>query len=280
MTGLKESLYQFLLDLKIPEVVSNIIVIALIVFLWIMVGVLIHRIVRSLLYKVFKIKSRGARAITLGKLISNITKYFIWFVIGIVILSEMNIDITPFIASAGVLGLAIGFGAQAIVKDFISGFFLIFEESFNIDDIIEVDGFKGKVLELGLRTTRIQSWKGEIKIINNGDIRSVINYSMDNSVAIVDFGVGYDTDLLSLQKLMEQFVLDVKEKYEDIISTPSFAGIIELADSSINLRLTAKTISQSHFQVERDIRRDLVIYLTENKVEIPFPQLVIHNDKN
>jgi len=279
MTGLKESLYQFLLDINIPEVVSNIIVITLVVVLWVIIGFLIHLIVKNVLYKVLRIKSRGSRAITLGKLISNITKYFIWFVIGLVILGELNIAIAPFIASAGVIGLAIGFGAQEIVKDFITGFFLIFEESFNIDDIVEIDGFKGKVLELGLRTTRVQSWTGEIKIINNGDIRSVINYSMDNSVAIVDFGVGYNTDLLTLQKLMEPFVLTTKEKYEDIISTPSFAGIIELADSSINMRLTAKTISQSHFQVERDIRRDLVIYLTENNIEIPFPQLVIHHDK-
>lgn len=280
MTGLKESLYQLLLDLNIPEVVSNLIVIVIVVVLWILVGVLIHKSVRSILYKVLKIKQRGARAITLGKLISNVTKYFIWFVIGIVVLSEMNVDITPFIASAGVIGLAVGFGAQAIVKDFISGFFIIFEESFNAGDIIEVNGFKGTVLVLGLRTTRIQSWKGEINIINNGDIRSVINYSMSDSIAIVEFGVGYNTDLLKLQRLLDVFVVKTNELYEEIIEVPSYSGVIELAESSINLRITAKTKSQLHFKVERDIRRDLVILLNENGIEIPFPQLVIHHDKD
>ena len=245
-----------------------------------MIGIFAHILVKHILFKVLRLKRKGPRAITIGKLTSSISRYFIWFIIGMVILGELNIDVTPFIASAGVIGLAIGFGAQEIVKDFISGFFIIFEESFNVDDVVEIDGFKGNVLSLGLRTTRIMNWKGEVKILNNGDIRSVINFSKSDSIAIILFGVSYDTDLLKLQELMKVFVQNTYLKYDEIIETPSFSGITELGDSCINMRLIAKTESLKHYQVERDIRRDLVIYFNENDIEIPFPQLVIHNEKN
>lgn len=279
MVGIKESLYVWL-DSKLPEIYANLIVIVIAVTVWILIGILANFLVKHVLFKVLKLKGKGPRAVTIGKLTSNISKYFIWFIIGMVILGELSIDVTPFIASAGVIGLAIGFGAQEIVKDFISGFFIIFEESFNIDDVVEIDGFKGSVLSLGLRTTIIMNWKGEIKILNNGDIRSVINFSKSDSIAIVLFGVSYDTDLLKLQELMKIFVQNTYKKYDAIIETPSFSGITELGDSSINMRLVTKTESLEHYQVERDIRRDLVIFLNENEIEIPFPQLVIHNDKN
>jgi|LGVF01.2.fsa_nt_gb small conductance mechanosensitive channel len=280
MTGIKEELYSLLVDINISEVIANIIVISLSIVVWILIGIALQFIIKHLLFKVLKLKRKGPRAVTIGKLSSNISKYFIWFIISMVILEELNVDVTPFIASAGVIGLAIGFGAQEIVKDFISGFFIIFEESFNVDDVVEIDGFKGNVLSLGLRTTRIMNWKGEIKILNNGDIKSVINFSKSDSIAVILFGVSYDTDLLKLQELMAVFVQNTYLKYDDIIETPSFSGITELADSSINLRVVAKTKTLKHYQVERDIRRDLVLYFNENNIEIPFPQLVIHNEKN
>ncbi len=280
MNGIKESLYNLFVDINLPVVIANIIVIVITIVLWILIGIIAQIIIKHLLYKVLKLKSKGPRAITIGKLTSNISKYFIWFIIGMVVLGEMNIDVTPFIASAGVIGLAIGFGAQEIVKDFISGFFIIFEESFNVNDVVEVDGFKGNVLSLGLRTTRIQNWKGEIKILNNGDIKSVINYSMADSIAVVEFGVSYSTNLLELQELMGEFVQNTYVKYDDIVETPSFSGITELSDSSINMRLLAKTKTLKHFQIERDIRRDLVILFNENKIEIPFPHLVIQNEQD
>ena len=280
MTGIKNGLYDILIDLNISEVIANMVVIVLSITVWIIIGIILQIVVKNLLFNVLKLKRKGPRAITIGKLTSNISKYFIWFIIGMVILSEMNVDVTPFIASAGVIGLAIGFGAQEIVKDFISGFFIIFEESFNVDDVVEIDGFKGTVLSLGLRTTRLSNWKGEVKIMNNGDIKSIINFSKSDSIAVIDFGVSYDTNLLKLQDLMAVFVQNTYLKYDDIIAAPSFLGIIELADSSINFRLIAKTNTIKHFQIERDIRKDLVIYLNENNIEIPFPHLVILNEKN
>ena len=277
MDGLKVQLFELLTDIGVADVLANLIVTVSTIILWIFIALIANMIVKRVIYRILNLSDNNARATTVGKLISSVIKYVVWFIVSIVVLSELDIDVTPFIASAGVIGLAIGFGAQEIVRDFISGFFIIFEGSFNVGDVIEVDGFKGNVLGLGLRTTSIQNWKNEIKIINNGDIKSLINFSKTDSIAIVDFGVAYETDLSKLSNLMEKFEKTTFNKYDEIIELPVFLGVIELADSSINLRIIAKTGTLKHFQVERDIRKDLVIYLNDNDIDIPFPQIVVRN---
>jgi small conductance mechanosensitive channel len=262
---------------NLDSALSNIIVMGLTVVLWIFIGILVNRIIKVTIFKSLRVSKKGARAETVARLISNVSRYAVWFVVLIVILAELDIDITPFIASAGVVGLAIGFGAQEIVRDFISGFFIIFDGEFNIGDVVESDGFKGNVKTIGLRTTVLVNWKGETKIINNGNLGNIINYSTNKSVAIVDFGVSYDTDLEKVSELMKTFVDEVEGKYEDIVEKPVFLGVTELAGSSINLRIIAKTNTLKHFQIERNIRKDIVKYLGENDIEIPFPQVVVHN---
>ena len=262
---------------NLDSALSNIIVMGLTVVLWIFIGILVNKIIRITIFKSLRVSKKGARAETVARLISNVSRYAVWFIVLIVILAELDIDITPFIASAGVVGLAIGFGAQEIVRDFISGFFIIFDGEFNIGDVVESDGFKGNVKTIGLRTTVLVNWKGETKIINNGNLGNIINYSTNKSVAIVDFGVSYDTDLEKVSELMKTFVDEVEGKYEDIVEKPVFLGVTELAGSSINLRIIAKTNTLKHFQVERNIRKDIVKYLGENDIEIPFPQVVVHN---
>lgn len=278
MNSFKDILINLFKDIGLSSDFSNIVVSLILIVIWIVIGLISIIIVRQILYKLLKIKERGARALTVGKLTSSISRYVIWFIISMIILTELGIDVTPIIASAGVIGLAIGLGAQAIVKDFISGFFIIFEESFNVGDVIKVDGFRGDVIELGLRTTKIKNWRGEIKIIRNGDIGSLINFSKTDSIAVINFGVSYDTDLVNFPKLMDKFIKSIDGKYDVIIEKPKYLGITELADSSINMRIIAKTISNKHFQVERDIRANLIVFCGENNIEIPFPQLVIHNE--
>jgi len=278
MNGLKDYLVNYLEGYNIELGLATAIIALVAVLLWIIVGIIFIKISKLIIFRIMRPDKHGVRALTVAKLLSNIVKYLIWFVVIIISLTELSIDITPFIASAGVVGLAIGFGAQEIVKDFITGFFIIFDQSFDVGDTIEVDGFKGTVQELGLRITRIRNWKGELKIINNGDIQTLINYSKADSIAIVDFGVAYDTDLLKLQDLMEPLLDQIKNSYENITDSPTFLGVTELADSSINLRVIAKTLPMQHFAVERGIRKDIVVYFKEHGIEIPFPQIVVHND--
>jgi len=278
MFFLKDVILIIVNKLNFSEEISNLLASLIVVILWIAIGIISIYIVRQILYKVFKIKDRGPRSLTIGKLISSISKYAIWFIIFMIIFSELEIDITPFIASAGVIGLAIGFGAQSIVKDFISGFFIIFEESFNVGDVIEIDSFKGTVLDLGFRTTKLKNWKGDVNIVRNGDINSLINFSKAESTAIIDFGISYNIDLNVFKTKMEVFIESIKDKYLVVIEPPKFVGITKLDDSSINMRIIAKTNPNEQYQVERDIRSDLVLYFKEHDIEIPFPQLVIHNE--
>mgnify|MGYP002639204023 CR=1 FL=1 len=278
MEAFKNLLLNLLQDIGLSLEFSDVIINLVMIIVWIVIGLISIVIVRQILYKVFKIKDRGARSLTVGKLVSSISKYLIWFIIFMIILSELNVDITAFIASAGVLGLAIGFGAQSVVKDFISGFFIIFEESFNVGDVIEIDNFKGTVLDLGFRTTKVKDWKGDIKIVRNGDINSMINFSKAESTAVVNFGVSYKTDLNDFKEKMEIFIESITGKYPVVIEPPRFLGVTDLADSSINMRVIAKTFANQHYQVERDIRSDLVLFFRKNDIEIPFPQIVVHNE--
>ncbi|QMS85037.1 mechanosensitive ion channel family protein [Candidatus Xianfuyuplasma coldseepsis] len=278
MNGIGEVIYNiFVNNLNIPESLSEFVIIGFSIVTWLLLGFIINRVSKPVINKLLRIEKKGARAKTVANLLWSVTRYLVWFIVLMLIFSSLGVDLTPFIASAGVVGLAIGFGAQEIVRDFMSGFFIIFDGEFQVGEVIEVKGFKGTVIMIGLRTTVIENWKGERKIINNGNIDSVINFSRNQSIAVVDFGVAYDTDLQKLTEIMPAFLEQEDERYGDIVEMPKFLGVTELADSSINMRIIAKTEVMKHFQVERDIRKDLVMYFSENEIEIPFPQVVVHN---
>ena len=277
MDGIKTEIANWLGNLRVPEQAIPFIMVLTGVLIWILIGFVLNFITRKVINRVIKASKNNARSLTVGKLLHSVIKYVLWFIVGVSILGELNIDIAPILATAGVLGLAIGFGSQAIVKDFISGFFIIFDGAFNVGEVVEVDGFKGKVMNLGLRTTSIENWKGEVKIINNGDINSIINFSRNNSIAVVEFGIDYGTNLSAFKDLMVEFVQTSFQKYDKVLEEPKFLGVVELASSSINMRIIAKTTTMEHFQIERDLRKDVIDFCKEHKVNIPFPHVVVKN---
>ncbi|MFP4078126.1 MAG: mechanosensitive ion channel family protein [Candidatus Izemoplasmataceae bacterium] len=251
-----------------------------VIFGWFLIGILLNLFLRITFMRFLKVRGHDPRKLTIGKLVRNLIRVVVWFTIIIIILDEFNVEIAPFLASAGVLGLAIGFGAQSLVRDFLAGFFFLVENAFNEGDIVEVNGFWGTVKKMGLRATHIQSWKGIVKIVNNGDITSLENHSKAESIAVVNFGVSYDTDLDKVSEIMEPFMKEIQEKNENIVEEPIYLGVTELADSSINLRIIAKTITNTQFGVERQLRKEIVDKFREHDIEIPFPQIVVHNETN
>lgn len=277
MDGLNTLVFDLLNNWGIGEALAQVIVTLIVILLWLVVGVIANYIVRKAIYRVMKSKDFASRTTTIGKLLTSIFRYTIWLIIIVIILRELNVDVMPIVASAGVLGLAIGFGAQQIVKDFISGFFIMFESIFNVGDLVKIDDFTGNVVKIGLRATTIQNWKGEVKTIANGNIRGVINYSKNDSLAVVEFGVAYETDFVKLREVMDEFVQIEFDKYDNIIEKPNFLGVTKLDDSSVNLLLIAKTKTLQHFQVERDLRVDIVTFFAEKGIEIPYPHMVIKN---
>ena len=135
------------------------------------------------------LKFNPRRTTTIMRLMGNIVNYAISFIMIMMILAVFHVPFGPMLAGAGVVGLAIGFGAQSLVKDIITGFFIIFEDQFAVGDVIQTGRFKGTVEEIGLRVTRVKSWTGEIHIIPNGSILEVTNYSINNSIAVIDISV-------------------------------------------------------------------------------------------
>ncbi len=259
---------------------AGVLVALAVVAFFLILGFMSNKILSHSLKHFLKLRKTDPRGKTIGKLITNLIRVVVWFIILIMILDEFGVQIAPILASAGVLGLAIGFGAQSIVKDFLAGFFFIVEDAYNEGDIVEINGFWGTVEKMGLRATHIKSWKGVVKIVTNGDISSLENYSKADNIAIVNVGVDYDTDLDKVESIMQPFMEELKEKYDMITDTPSYLGVTELADSSINIRVVAYTVPNTQFGIERKIRKDIVNLFRENDIEIPFPQLVVHGNES
>jgi moderate conductance mechanosensitive channel len=230
-------------------------------------------IVLSVLYSmaIRKLLSRNAgkkKSQTIYKLLLNIGRYVTWFIAALIILETLNVQTAPILASAGVLGIAVGFGAQSIVMDMIAGFFILFEETFLVGEVIEVQGFRGEVIEIGLRTTKIKSWDGTLKVFTNGDIKAVSNFSRFHSVAQVEFQVSYETNLSTLSKVLEPFL--TAYTHEQLIEPPTFIGVTNLTDSGITCMITCACKPNSHFGVTRDIRSKLKTHLDQSGIQIPY----------
>ena len=213
---------------------------------------------------------------TIAKVTNSIIKYILGILMILIVLSIWGVNVAPALAGLGILGLVIGLGAQRFINDLISGFFIIFEHHFDVGDKIEVQGFKGEVTSIGLKTTKIRNWKGEIKIVNNGEISTLINFSKNPSIAVVEFGIAYKEDIQKTIDVLTQELPKMRLDFPVIIEDPKILGVTDLASSSVNLRAIAKTLNEEHYGVERAMRQRIKEILDEHDIEIPFPQVVVY----
>lgn len=216
----------------------------------------------------FKVKD-DKHAKTITKLVSNISYFLLSIFLFIVIMSELGVDIATIIAGAGIVGLAVGFGAQELIKDLISGFFIIAERIFSVGERIEYNGFVGYVQQIGLRTTIIENWRNESLIVNNSDIRAVKNLARKNSVGVVRFKVAYGTDLSYFGDQFTDFLNQASTKYETMIGVPSVTGVVDTLDGGITLQITFQALNSQFVGVERGLNRDIYQYLIDNKISLP-----------
>ncbi len=255
---------------KVGALIGTIIVIFL--------TMLINRAVAAVLRKLQTRKSAiKKRASTIIKITRSIIRYIVEIVALLVILSLWGVNVGPALAGLGILGLVIGLGAQKLIQDFIAGFFIIFEHHFDVGDVVEVNGFKGEVIDIGLKTTRIKNWKQDIKIISNGSITELMNYSIAHSMAVVEFGISYDSDIQKTTDILNEELPKFKNTNPDIVEAPVLLGVTDLADSSVNMRVICRTQPEKQYAVERSLRQRIKEILDENGIEIPFPQIVVHN---
>ncbi|MFX3645777.1 MAG: mechanosensitive ion channel family protein [Paenibacillus sp.] len=228
---------------------------------------IITRIVIKVVYRIIdrsmerkqegKIRVNPRRFVTVGELLKNATSITCNFIMILLLLSEINIQVGPLLASAGVLGLAIGFGAQGLVKDVITGFFIILEDQFAVGDVIQTGTYKGTVEVIGLRTTKLVSWQGEVHIIPNGTIASVTNYSMSNSLAVVDIPMKADFSLDESVHLVKKSLVGIEERDLNIVKVPDVLGIQSMSTSEYVVRIVAECMPNSRASVERQIQGDV-----------------------
>lgn len=258
---------------------------ALKILLIITIAGLVVRIGKAIIRRVFSVRLRRPlserRERTLLKLLENVISYVVYFAAILAVLSAFHIDVAGMIAAAGVLGLAVGFGAQSLVKDVITGFFIIFEDQFSVGDYVRIGEAEGTVEEIGLRTTKIKVFTGELHIIPNGNIQEVINSSIYNSLAVIDVSVSYETNIPKAEALIREFLHSLidDENYADLLAPPELLGVQSLGAHDVIMRITAETAPMMHFAVARKLRKDLKEFLEQNEIEIPYPKMVMVDSK-
>lgn len=214
---------------------------------------------------------------TLRNLLKSFLSYVISFIVIVMVLELLGVPIGTLLAGAGVAGLAIGFGAQSLVKDIISGFFIIFEDQFSVGDYVEVSGVEGTVETIGFRTTKIHGWTGEQYVIPNGNITQVINYSIHNGLSVVDINLPYESDIVQVEKMITQIISELPAKYEVFATMPVVHGVQTLDLSNYVVRVIAETTPVYQWAGARYIRKEVKEQLYKEGIEIPSPRMVVYS---
>lgn len=216
---------------------------------------------------------------TLIQIATVVLKVVVVIISGLMIASEFGIAIAPLLASAGVVGLALGFGGQYLIKDVISGLFIILENQYRIDDAVEIAGISGKVEKITLRVTTLRDLDGIIHHIPHGEIKTVSNKSKIFSRINLNIGVGYGSNMAKVKEVVnhvgEQLSQDPEWK-EYIISAPQFLRVDDLGDSAVVIKILGDTKPAQQWAVTGEMRKRIYEAFVENNIEIPFPQRVVH----
>lgn len=219
-----------------------------------------------------------ARAQSVASVVTATISIVIWTIAVVLVLGELGIALGPFIAGAGIAGVALGFGAQSLVKDCISGLFMLMEDQYGIGDVVDLGEATGTVEEIALRTTTVRSLDGTVWHVPNGEITRVGNMSQLWSMALVDVDVAYDSDLDGVRDLLEGTARELCESEtwrEIVIDEPQVLGVERLGADGITMRLIVKTAAGTQWGLQRELRATLKAALDGAGVEIPFPQRTV-----
>lgn len=249
------------------------------------IGILLYEGLKKTILKLSernskRLKSHQLHRIkTVNMLIINITKYIIVIVILLAILAIYGVNVNSLVAGLGVTTAIIGLAFQDLAKDLIAGVFIITEAQYEVGDTIEVDGFMGEVISIGLKTTQIRDYKGATKIIGNRYMDNMINYSLHTSLAVVDINVGYEYSPEKIEKILNNLAKKLNGTITEAKGDIQILGINKLDDSSVIYRITLEVNSMKQYEVERLLRKKIKETFDIEKIKIPFPQIEVHNGK-
>lgn len=215
-----------------------------------------------------KTKPATNRANTLLQLLHNAVSYI--SVIGGLILGlvALDVDVVGIATTVGILGIIVGFGAESLIADVFTGICMIFENQYNVGDVIEVNGFRGTVTQIGIRTTSVKDIGENVKIFNNSQIKNVLNCSSNTSVAVCDFSISYTKNLKDAERVLEDTIKAVKEKNSDVFENIKYVGVDALGKSTITLRVIAYTNENDIFKAKRILNREVYMAFVEKNIEL------------
>lgn len=241
------------------------------------VGVITAESLLSLLLSLPKPKSHRARSLL--SIISSLLKYAAGIVILCWGLSILGVNVSTIVASVGVLALIVGFSAESLIADVVTGAFMIFENQYNVGDIVEVDNFRGTVTSIGIRTTCITDPGDNVKVVNNSAMKNILNRSDKLSRSVSDISVPYATDLEQLESQIPGLMQSIFEQHPDIMKNPPrYLGVQSLGDSAVVLRFVVEVDEKDLYSGARVLNHDLLLGFRRLGVECPFPQLDVHTD--
>ncbi len=224
-----------------------------------------------------RIRPKTAKGASILSMVRSFSGYAIALISLVWCLSAIGINLSTIFASIGIVALIIGFAAESLIEDVVTGFFLVFEDEFNVGDIIEYNGFRGTVTNIGVRVTSIEDLGGNIKLVNNSDLRNILNRSRTNSSAVCDIPVSYAANLASTEEVLKGIAASMPGKYPDLFKeAPEYLGVQALDASSVNLRFVARVRENDIYKAARTMFREFKIGMDEAGIEIPFQQVVIH----
>jgi small conductance mechanosensitive channel len=246
------------------------------------VGKLLLKLGNYLIDRLFEEKTKYDQYVkrrnkTLQIVLKSALRYILYFLGGTMGLDVLGVPTTSIIAGAGVVGLAVGFGAQNLVRDVITGFFILFERQFSIGDYVKVAGIEGIVQEIGLRVTKVRNFDGDLHIIPNGKIEQVTNLSSETRRIVIDAPIDYDQNIKEAIDILKELANELKEEFPQIKEGPTVQGVQELAGSSVNIRLVAMAEPMESWQIARIIRQRVKERFDEKGIEIPYNHMVIVN---
>ena len=259
---------KYVMNQGIPNLCQTVIIIGICVSLAILTSL------------IAKLSFKSKKAKTLSKLLVNFIKWVIVICGIFFIVSAWGASTTITLASAGILTLIIGLGSQTLVADILAGLFIVFEGDFQVGDIVVIDGWRGEVLEIGVRTTRLIDAGGNIKIISNNEIKSIINQTRELSIAKCYVSVSYGARIEQIEAVIADNIENIKERIPAIVEGPYYKGVSELAESGVVLLFLAKCKEDDIYQVQRDLNREIKIMFDNNNIEIPFNQVVVHMEQD
>lgn len=268
---------------------ANIIIILLVAWL---LGVLSRILIRRIAIALEKthrgdeiaLREQEKRSKTVWSLFGVTLRVVIYTVALLMILAELGINITALLAGAGIVGIALGFGAQSVVKDLLAGLFILIEDQYRMGDVIELNGgaFGGTVEKVSVRTTWLRAFNGNLHIIPNGSIEAVTNFTHNWTRVLLDFGISYEDDIDTAAQVIKDTALKMADEAEwehVFLSIPEVLGVEKLDDSAVVLRLIAQAVPGEQWKVARELRRRVKYALDEAGVTIPFPQISVSYPK-